>query len=73
VEDFKLRNSEWHVEVVFYDDANPAKLIPRTLDFPINTTKAQMVQKVRSVGAEVRAVSTLNADNTIIGSVISIP
>lgn len=73
IEDFKRVGEKWQITVAYYDDANPAKTISRALDFPLTVTKALVVQKIRSVGAEVRATSVLNADNSIVGSVISIP
>lgn len=69
-----LRNKDdiWVLVVDYFDDSNPTKRIQRTITLPLNTTKAQAVVRIRQVGAEVRAVSVLNADN-IVGTVISIP
>jgi len=69
--DFKLRTDSWSLQVEYYDDSNPTRRIPRTIDLPITTTKPEAIQTIKSVGAEIKNKATLNTSN-IIGTIVTI-
>jgi hypothetical protein len=70
ITDFQIKESIW-IDVDYFEDTNPEKLISRRLEMPLNSNKADCVAAIRRMGTIVESVHTLNTQ-TIIGTVITL-
>ena len=69
---FDQKNDSWICVVEYFDDANPNVRIPRTFSWPIGFTRAQAIGDIKTKGAEVRNLATINTQG-IVGNIIAIP
>lgn len=61
----------WALTVEYYDDVTPDVRIGRTIKLPPDVTKPQAINQIKTVGAEIRTLRTLNGEQWV-GQVIPI-